>query len=283
MELFGSSDIKWVRNVKRGNGTDWAYSDVNGIFPLHWSSSYKDGKEAAKPKPGELILLFQRPHQLMRGTFITHLVTPIDNHVRDEIDTNPHHRWARQVMIVAKPEVIYSILKPINLNFRKVSRTHSFKIEHIHIDNEVNKVLVQNALWNAFSPYLRMEADKQFLLLNVDPENEELALEEGKEREVLRKHLLRERKSELVIQKKNISPELLSCECCNFNFYKHFGIHGSGYIECHHRVPIHLGKRITRPSDLALVCANCHRMLHRKNSNGNYYTVEELKIVLNRE
>lgn len=283
MELFGSSDIKWVRNVKRGNGSAWAYTEESDDFLLHWSSSYKDEKEAAKPKPGEIILLFQKPHQIINGTFITHLVTPIDNQVHDEIDRNPNHRWARKVMIVAKPDVISGILKPVNLNFKKVSRTHSFKIERIHINDDVNKLLVQNTIWNAFSPYLRKDADRRFLSLDLDPQDEELALAEGKEREVMRKHLLRERKSELVIQKKSISPELLHCECCNFNFHEHYGLHGAGYIECHHRVPIHLGERITTLSDLALVCANCHRMLHRKNSNGNYYTVEELKTVLNRE
>lgn len=283
MELFGPSDIKWVRNVKRENGLHWAYSDVDDIFPLHWSSSYKDEKEAEKPKCGELILLFQRPHQHIQGTFMTHLVTPVDDHAYDVIDTNPAHRWARDVMIISKPLIIHSILKPENLNFRKVSRTHSFRIEHIYANDGVNKPLVQNTIWNAFSPYLRENLQRKFLFLNAGSESEEFALEEGKEREVLRKHLLRDRKLELIVRKKNISPELLSCECCNFNFHEHYGLHGGGYIECHHRIPIHLGERITSLSDLALVCANCHRMLHRKNSIGNYYTVEELKTILNRE
>lgn len=282
MELFSASDIKWVRNVKREQGTAWAYSEIENEFLLHWSSVYKNEKEAAKPKPGELILLIQRPNKIINGTFLTHLVSPVDNYVHDVIDTNPNHRWARKVMVIAKPESLNAILKPTSLNLSKVSRSHSFKIERISVNNKVDKQLVQNTLWNAFLPHLNKKADLQFLELDIELRNEELALLEGKEREVLSKHIIRERKSELVIQKKNISPEILSCECCSFNFYSNYGEHGKGYIECHHRVPIHKGERITKLSDLALVCSNCHRMLHRKNNHGNYFTVEELKNNLNK-
>jgi 5-methylcytosine-specific restriction enzyme A len=41
---------------------------------------------------------------------------------------------------------------------------------------------------------------------------------------------------------------------------------GKGYIEVHHMIPIsEKGKRSTDPkTDLTVVCANCHRMIHRK-------------------
>ena len=41
---------------------------------------------------------------------------------------------------------------------------------------------------------------------------------------------------------------------------------GEGFIECHHVTPVselRAGTR-TRLSDLAVVCSNCHRMLHRR-------------------
>lgn len=36
-------------------------------------------------------------------------------------------------------------------------------------------------------------------------------------------------------------------------------------FECHHRVPLAtvIGARKTKPEDLAVVCPNCHRALHR--------------------
>ena len=37
-------------------------------------------------------------------------------------------------------------------------------------------------------------------------------------------------------------------------------------MECHHKIPLYEieGESITTIDDLALVCANCHRMLHRE-------------------
>jgi hypothetical protein len=277
MELFSPSDIKWVRNVKANGGIAWAYQEVGDTFNLHWSSRYKDEREAAKPQPGDIILLFQRPNGIIPGTFLTHLVTPVSYEVVDEKAIRENHRWAREVMVIAKPDQLNSILKPTGFNFTKVSRPHSFHIERLTIDGIYDRSSIQTTIWNAFIPYFKKKIDAKFLSLNIPILNDELALEEGRAREVLRKHLMRERRTELTIKKKNLPPDELICECCSFNFEAHYGAHGSSYIECHHRIPIHLGKRITRLEDLALVCANCHRMLHRKNPMGEYYTVKELK------
>ncbi len=55
----------------------------------------------------------------------------------------------------------------------------------------------------------------------------------------------------------------LACEVCGFDFAETYGDLGEGYAECHHKLPLYAGERPTRLSDLAIVCANCHRMLHR--------------------
>jgi HNH endonuclease len=71
----------------------------------------------------------------------------------------------------------------------------------------------------------------------------------------------------------------LRCEVpgCGFDFAATYGSRGAGFAEVHHRVP--LGEsdeaRETRLDDLAIVCANCHRMLHR----GNACRVEELEVL----
>ena len=54
---------------------------------------------------------------------------------------------------------------------------------------------------------------------------------------------------------------------------------GDGFIECHHNVPLHEQEeeRVTKTSDLTLLCSNCHRMVHRKKK---WLTVEELKSTL---
>jgi 5-methylcytosine-specific restriction protein A len=94
----------------------------------------------------------------------------------------------------------------------------------------------------------------------------------------LRAHLRRERdpklrRSKLADTKKRGLP--VACEVCSFDYAQTYGAHGLDYIECHHRVPLHVtGETKTRLGDLALLCSNCHRMIHRSK---RWLTVEELK------
>ncbi|WP_185965098.1 HNH endonuclease [Glacieibacterium frigidum] len=55
------------------------------------------------------------------------------------------------------------------------------------------------------------------------------------------------------------------CENCEFDFEKKYGVRGKGYIEVHHLEPLAkiLPNTLTYLSDLMLLCANCHRIVHR--------------------
>lgn len=56
----------------------------------------------------------------------------------------------------------------------------------------------------------------------------------------------------------------IACETCGFDFEEVYGELGEGYIHVHHRVPLHItGEVESKLSDLVLVCANCHAMIHR--------------------
>ena len=96
------------------------------------------------------------------------------------------------------------------------------------------------------------------------PEDEEFP--EG--RILTRIHKQRERNRSAVRRKKErVLSETgrLECEACGFDFRAFYGSLGDGFAECHHTVPVadlKEGQR-TKLSDLAIVCANCHRMLHR--------------------
>ena len=66
----------------------------------------------------------------------------------------------------------------------------------------------------------------------------------------------------------------IACEACGFDFYRAYGARSRDYIECHHRTPLGVtGKITTRLSDLALICSNCHWMIHRTK---RWLTVEDL-------
>src|SRR5262249_7589435 len=83
-----------------------------------------------------------------------------------------------------------------------------------------------------------------------------------------RLHKRRERNRRAVERKKANAMRQhgrLACEACGFDFATAYGDLGVGFAECHHRVPLtNLAARgSTRVADLAILCANCHRMIHR--------------------
>jgi 5-methylcytosine-specific restriction enzyme A len=56
------------------------------------------------------------------------------------------------------------------------------------------------------------------------------------------------------------------CQVCGFSFSEVYGSLGDGFIEVHHLYPVsrYTGEVNVSPStDMAVVCANCHRMIHR--------------------
>lgn len=71
----------------------------------------------------------------------------------------------------------------------------------------------------------------------------------------------------------------LECSACGFNFERQYGNWGKGFIEVHHIKPlseIDGEETETNPEkDLTVLCANCHRMVHRK--KGITLSIEELK------
>ncbi len=95
-------------------------------------------------------------------------------------------------------------------------------------------------------------------------------------------HKYRERNSRINKKKKELALKRygsLQCEVCGFDFFQTYGERGKGYIECHHKVPLsnlEPGTE-TKLDDLALVCANCHRILHRKTDD---MSIDNLKSLL---
>lgn len=93
-------------------------------------------------------------------------------------------------------------------------------------------------------------------------------IEDAPEGRILtRTHRVRERSAKLRREKLALALKesgRLECEACGFDFAAVYGKRGEGFMECHHTIPVQdlkPGAR-TRLEDLALLCANCHRMIH---------------------
>lgn len=97
-------------------------------------------------------------------------------------------------------------------------------------------------------------------LLPVEHEEE---FPEG--RLLLRVHCAYERSRRAVEQKRSLAAAegKLRCEACGLDPSEIYADRSGPVLECHHLVPLGGGgQRETRPSDLALLCANCHRAIH---------------------
>jgi len=114
-------------------------------------------------------------------------------------------------------------------------------------------------VWNDIVPLTgRVETN----LLDVD-----YSVIEGKPRLV--SHLRRERDPKIIAKKKEQTLRTkgkLECEICSFDFTSVYGNKlGYSFCEVHHRLPLatKTKERKTTLADLAIVCSNCHRMIHR--------------------
>jgi len=65
--------------------------------------------------------------------------------------------------------------------------------------------------------------------------------------------------------------EHISCSACSFDFYSFYGEIGKGFIEIHHKKPVFQYSEVEGEmflkhavDNVAPVCSNCHRMIHRK-------------------
>jgi 5-methylcytosine-specific restriction enzyme A len=175
------------------------------------------------------------------------------------------------------------------MNFRRLdpSFTESGKTGLTHGGRE------EDAVWNEFASdpqrcHAVAEVIRQALADSQEQgtitahvaEPETAEAEEG--RVITAMHRARERNQALIKGKKQGVLEKLgrlACEACGFDFRDRYGERGDGFIECHHAKPVHTLKpgEKTKLSDLRLLCANCHRMVHVKR---HWLTFEELVAIL---
>lgn len=105
---------------------------------------------------------------------------------------------------------------------------------------------------------------------NRDAEDSDASNEEFPEGKKFRNlHTKRERSVKLIAKAKAAFKQKhgrLFCQVCRFDFERKYGRLGKDFIEAHHTIPLsELSRKLTsKIDDLAMVCSNCHKMLHRK-------------------
>ena len=165
-----------------------------------------------------------------------------------------------------KPENAIRLSQPVAIP-KNLFNTHNYRIVR---PTAISKTIFDD-LWEL------AQSD-----IPVDDYSAEVEFPEGREIEV--KHKARERNQSLVKAAKDrfkIQHGKLFCQICEFNFEETYGEIGNGFIEAHHTVPVSElnDSTTTKISDIALVCSNCHRMLHRKRP---WLSMNDLKELINK-
>ncbi|GAB3508972.1 HNH endonuclease [Emticicia fontis] len=280
-KIYTPADILWIKNITN-DVVGEAYLDVpvaDGTFNLEFPAKHKSN--VLSPQIGELIVLRQKIDNI---SVLTHLVTPVDNEIVDN-PRNPRFRYSRKVKIIAVAEkesaINVSLTVWKNINFSGISNGNACNINNIESVTNIEELQLQT--WQDFIRYFRSEERKsveittsvvsELKAFDIDYKVNEGGLK-------LLSHLVRERNPEIIRKKKRqaIENNSLHCEVCTFSFPQTYN---KVYIECHHLTPISssVGVRETSLDDLALVCANCHRMLHSK-FDGQYLSLDELRNIM---
>lgn len=148
--------------------------------------------------------------------------------------------------------------------YKKLSRDGLHKIT-----DEGEKYLLENI--NNFTFILDNNFSEDQRKIIIDRDYSDLIIEEGFTKFSQIKTKARSRKLVNIAKEHYSQNGKIFCSACNFNFEDFYGVMGKGYIEIHHLNPIFAIEGSIEQSiiealgNVAPVCANCHRMIHRKN------------------
>lgn len=128
-------------------------------------------------------------------------------------------------------------------------------------------------------------APRKFWQLIIDNEfenNLNLTGEFPEGKIVERTHKARERNSKVISLAKEKFKKLhkqLFCQVCGFNFEKVYGSIGKDFIEGHHTIAVSemTINHKTKVEEIAMLCSNCHRMIHKKRP---WLTMEDLNKLI---
>ena len=128
-------------------------------------------------------------------------------------------------------------------------------------------------------------APRKYWLLKLSEdfeENRELSGEFPEGKVVERTHTARERNRHVIqIAKQNYKKKhgRLFCQVCGFDFEKKYGKYGKDFIEGHHTIAVSdmTPDYKTKPEEIEMLCANCHRITHTRRP---WLTMRELTKLL---
>jgi 5-methylcytosine-specific restriction protein A len=158
-------------------------------------------------------------------------------------------------------------------NFRNVDGVY-LKLQNLRacgVRSQISSSIMDRAVWDEFyqkpdrlrAAAERVRAAVEYLASETDDEHSDDAEEEGGVQ--MRAHRRRERSPKLrgrLLAGTRAKHGCLVCAACGFKSKSEYAL-GDVQFEAHHLALLSItGPRTTRIGDLALLCANCHRLVH---------------------
>ena len=128
----------------------------------------------------------------------------------------------------------------------------------------LNDDVLENDLKELLRLYLLL-ATKELLPASASTEEDDEVGLNTEDLTTLREHKRIERNRKLAEKAKNVHGYV--CKACGFDFEEKYGEIGRKFIEAHHLTPLHRlkGQKVALDpkKDFSVLCANCHRMIHK--------------------
>ncbi|OAB44172.1 HNH endonuclease [Paenibacillus glacialis] len=181
------------------------------------------------------------------------------------------HRWLDKNILKLNDGKSLGYQSMSILHFKGVTKDFKGLFQGLNVNEALEILVVADVILYKQLIETLMKIQKQdFMDLNIQVNK---TIDEGKEypegriayvlhRKIERKPQLIKDAKELFIKKNG----RLYCEACGFDFLEKYGERGSEFIEGHHKKLVSemkVGEK-TKIEDIAMLCSNCHRMIHKK-------------------
>jgi len=266
-------------------------SDLEGHRDEAWTCD-------EKTREGDLILLYCNSKGKAVKGYPKSVFCYLMQAVSDSYDGEDYPGWRENGWKWAcNSQVLYVFRNPVTFKDLKINDAEFKEWEAYKRRNfQGRSFKIPADIWNKLDQ-IAMEKDREYpgyrkllSMPDLSSENLELLVEadlnsieseeelfEGKKVQGYTNHF--ERNSKL--RSKAIWLHGFKCMACGFDFEQKYGERGSKFIEVHHIKPISSLEEETRvdpKTEMAVVCSNCHRMIHRKKDR--ILSLEELKRII---
>jgi predicted HNH restriction endonuclease len=157
---------------------------------------------------------------------------------------------------------------------RELEAREERRNSHAAVSKEISASEDTNLRKNPISP------EYQELIETVDADLDSIKTKEFFEGKKVQGFTTRYERN-LKLRSKAIWFHGFKCMVCGFNFEQKYGERGSKFIEVHHLKPVSSLEEVTNvdpKTEMAVVCSNCHSMIHRKKNM--ILSLEELRKII---